>query len=311
MKTQNNAAKFAFFYMLSLVSLIFMAISSGMIIFQIINKNILDVIDNYRSNFSSEQLKFAISALLISAPIYFITMRQIFKNLISGALEKDSEIRKWLTYFVLLVASCVMIGWLIGTVNSFLDGELTTKFILKALTAIGISASVFSFYLYDIKREKVEGKKDGVMQAFFYASLIAVIAIFSFALFTVESPNETRNRKLDETILNKFDEIDNAMSEYYNENKNLPENLDELVLEFTYIKEDNLVDSIAKKKFEYKKVSEDSYELCAEFRMSNENDNQEKYNSYKDRWPHDSGYQCLKQKVRDFYDYGKELRIIE
>ncbi|MFH1662045.1 MAG: DUF5671 domain-containing protein [Candidatus Falkowbacteria bacterium] len=307
MNTQNNAAKFAFFYMLSLVALIFMALSSGMIIFQIINKNILDVIDSYRSNFSSEQLKFAISALIISAPIYYFTMRQIFKNLVSGALEKDSEIRKWLTYFVLLVTSCVMIGWLIGTVNSFLDGELTTKFILKALTAIGISATVFSFYLYDIKRENVN-VKDKIVQTFLYASLIAIIVVFTASLFTVESPTETRNRKLDEAILEKFDEIDRGMGEYYNSNKNLPENLDELVLEFSYITEDDLVDPTAKKKFEYKKISVDTYELCADFRMSNKGDNEDDYRGYKDRWPHDAGHQCLKQKVRDFYD--KELMMI-
>lgn len=306
METQNNAAKFAFFYMLSLVALVFMALSSGMILFQIINKHILDVINNYQSNFSSEQLKFAISALIISAPIYYLTMRRICKNLFSGALKKDSEIRKWLTYFVVLVASVVMIGWLIATVNSFLDGELTQKFILKALTAIGISASVFGFYLHDIKRENVAGEKDGVTRIFLYASLIAVIAIFTASLFTVESPTETRNRKLDEAILDKFNEIDNAMNEYYFENKSMPENLDILVSEFTYITEDSLTDPVAKKKFEYKKVSDNAYELCADFRASNKNDNEEDYMGYKDRWPHDSGYQCLKQKV---VLYDKEAQL--
>ena len=146
MDTQNNnSAKFAFFYMLSLVALIFMSLSSGMIIFQIINKNIADVFMSgyrYKGNFSSDQLKFAISALLISAPIFYFSIKQIYKNLFSGALDKNSAIRKWLTYFILFISSVVMIGWLIAIVNSFLDGELTSKFILKALTAIFIAEVV-------------------------------------------------------------------------------------------------------------------------------------------------------------------------
>ncbi len=35
--SNHNSAKYAFFYMLSLVALVFVALSTGMIIFQIIN----------------------------------------------------------------------------------------------------------------------------------------------------------------------------------------------------------------------------------------------------------------------------------
>ena len=108
---KNNAAKFAFFYMLSLVALLFMALSVGMIIFQIINKNIIDIINEYRGRFSPGQLKFAISALIISTPIYYFITRQIQKNLFAGSLDKDSQIRKWLTYFILLVTSNFPVCW--------------------------------------------------------------------------------------------------------------------------------------------------------------------------------------------------------
>ena len=297
--TNNNSAKFAFFYMLSLASLVFMSIASGMIIFQIINKNIIDVLEQFRGRYSPDQLKFAISALIISAPIFYVTMSRIYKSLFSGELDKDSEIRKWLTYFILLVSSIVMIGWMIATINSFLDGELTTKFILKSITAIAIAAAVFTFYFYDIKREVEIGKKDKVISIYFYASLIAVIAVFAASLFFVESPQETRNRKFDNAILDKFNQIDNAINSYSYENAKLPKSLDELAIEFSYLTEKDLIDAVTKKKFEYKIVSENFYELCAEFLTSNKDDENNRYDYHKERWPHDSGYQCLKQKVRD------------
>jgi len=301
MDSQNNAAKFAFFYMLSLVALVFMGLSAGMIIFQIINKYILDVLNQYQGRFSPEQLKFAISAIIISTPIYYITTKQIHKSLFSGLLSKDSGIRKWLTYFILLVTSVIMIGWLIAVVNNFLDGELTTKIVLKAITAIAISAVVFSFYLYDIKREEVLEKKDKVVKIYFYASLVVVVAVFVASLFIVESPTETRNRKIDQNILENFSQIESAANEYYNENKKLPESLDKIREEYRYVLEENVTDPITKEKYEYRIVDEKIFEICANFRTSNKDYEDNRYKNYLDeQWLHDSGYQCLKGKVRNY-----------
>ena len=303
METTNHnsqAAKFAFFYMLSLVALIFMSLASGMIIFQIINKHIPDVLEQFRGRFSDSQLKFAISALVISAPIFYFTIREIYKNLFTGALNKDSGIRKWLTYLILLVSSVVMIGWMIGTLNSFLDGELTTKFLLKAITAIGIAAAIFSFYFYDIKREEIVGKKDKIISLYFYLSLLVIIAAFVGALFVVESPSATRNRKMDEKIIRNFNQIDSAINNYYNENEKLPISMEVLQEEFNYINDKDLIDPISKEKYEYNVIENRKYELCTVFRTSNSGEEASKGYYFDERWLHDAGKQCLSQKVRDF-----------
>ena len=302
MNTQNNAAKFAFFYMLSLVALVFMALSIGMIIFQIINKSLVDLINQYQGQYSPDQLKFAISALIISAPIFYVTVWQIYKNLFTGILGKDSDIRKWLTYFVLFVSSVVMIGWLIATINSFLGGELTLKFVLKSITAIAIAAAIFTFYLYDIKREEVASKKDPVIRIYFYGSLAVVLAVFVASLFFVESPTQTRDRKYDITTLDKFERLDGAISTYFEENKKLPENLEILVDEFTYISQDDLADQASEIKFDYKIIGDNKYELCATFRAANTSKEDYPDDYYRDRWPHEAGYQCLGQKVRTSED---------
>ncbi|MBD3247961.1 hypothetical protein GF382_01565, partial [Candidatus Falkowbacteria bacterium] len=58
MEEKNNGAKFAFFYLLSLVGLVFTSISVGIIIFQFINKFIEDPADLYGGSFSNEAVKF-------------------------------------------------------------------------------------------------------------------------------------------------------------------------------------------------------------------------------------------------------------
>ncbi|MFH0892074.1 MAG: DUF5671 domain-containing protein [Candidatus Falkowbacteria bacterium] len=293
--TTDNAAKFAFYYMLSLVALVFMALSTGMIIFQVINKNIVDTLHEGSGRFSSEALKFAISALIISAPVFFAASRGIYRSLFSGALNRESGIRKWLTYFILFIASVVMIGWLIFTINNFLNGELTLKFLLKAVTAIGIAVSVFTFYYYDIRRAEVVDKKDRVISVYFYGTLAIIIAAFVSALFVVESPTVTRNRKLDNAILESFSQIDQAISEYYRENSRLPENLSTLREEYPYITDEDIRDKETGA-FELNITGDRAYELCAVFRTSN-TDESGSYEWYRERWPHEAGRQCLKQKV--------------
>ncbi len=301
-----NAAKFAFFYLLSLVALVFMAVSTGMVVFQIINKYVVDTISRYEGAYSDEALKFAISALIISVPIFYAISGIIYKSLFKGELAKNSGVRRWLIYFILLVSSVVMIGWAIGIINGFLNGELTIKFILKTLTALSLAAGIFSFYLYDIKRTEVAGKKDKVIKIYFIVSLVVVLAVFAVSLFVVESPGETRDRKIDEEVIRNFSVIDQCVSEYYKEKKNLPENLGEAIDNCHYAFTPEEEDKIKSGEVEYKKGEDKKYELCAEFITSNKDDLKTEYYANLELKAdlHDKGWQCLERKV-----YESEVEI--
>ncbi len=301
----SQAAKFAFFYMLSLVALVFTALSTGMIIFQIINKLIPDVPGFFQGSFSDSSLKYAISQMIIAAPIFFLTMRQIHKYLYSGELDNNSGIRKWLTYFMLFVSSVVLIGWAIGTLNSFMQGELTTKFLLKAITAIGISAIVFSYFLYDIKRKEVKGVRDSRIKIFLIGALTLVVAALIGSLFVVESPTEARNRKLDSMVIVDFNEIDQAINIYYAENKKLPENLSTLQETISFLRDNDLQDPVTNKAYGYKVSDDKNYELCATFRTVSADEKSREY-YFDDRWHHEAGEQCLKQTV---HTEGKDFPL--
>lgn len=299
MKQTNDAAKFAFFYLLSLVSLLFMAISSGLVIFQLINKYIIDTVNQYSSSFNSDALKFSISAILVSTPIYYFTTRQILKNLFTGRMDEESGVRKWLTYFILLITAIVMIGWIIATVNSFLDGELTLKFVLKSITAIGIAAAIFSFYFYDIKREEVKGKVDKGIKMYFIISLAFVIAVFVTSIFLVESPKETRARKLDQNVINQLNNIANITNNYFDIQKKLPESLDILVNNKEYfLLEKDITNPGDNKRFEYKVISPMTFELCTNFLTTNIDEKSTAVDFYYPEFNlHKSGYQCLQRTL--------------
>lgn len=295
MSNKNNA-KFAFWYMLSLVALIFMALSTGQVIFQIINKTIADFSNGYAHSFDSGILKFAISSLIISIPLYFIIARQIEKSLESKDLDKDAGVRRWLTYFILFVSAVVILVWLIVTINSFLGGELTSKFLLKTLTVVVISGLVFSYYLYDIRREDTK-KGNNVIKAYLIISLVLTVGSLIAAFFIVESPAQARARRHDLEVLNNFTQIDSTVTNYYIEKNKLPASLADLEGQVPYINAAALKDPNTGTMYEYKVVSDNEYQLCANFETDNTSSGDTQDYAYTDRWPHAAGNQCLKQKV--------------
>ncbi len=303
--SKHDSAKYAFFYLLSLVALVFMSISVGIIVFQIINKEIVDIIRDYSTGYNDGAMKFAISAIIVSTPIYYLTSRQIYKNLFKGHLDKDAGVRRWLTYFILLVSVIVMIGFLIATINSFLGGDLTTKFILKTLTALIIAGAVFFFYLYDIRRDQIEGKKDKLIKYYAWASLVVVVAVFVASWFYVQSPQETRNQKIDQEIVNDFYQINSVVSDYYTLNNTVPDTLDALVnTKTTYsLQTSDITDPATQTQYEYQKVASDEYKICADFltsTLSTSIDNLP--NVYAEQYKHDKGHQCFSQKVTSQID---------
>lgn len=287
----NNSPKFVFYYLLSLVALIFTAIATGQIIFQVINQSLPDIFGQYGADFSSGVLKFAISAIIIAAPIFLIISKLIYRSIFKGEIKKDSQVRKWLSYFILFVSAVVIIVFLIITINNFLDGEWTGKFLLKMLTIIGIAAMVFSFYLYNIKQAETLAKKDVVLRIYFIISIIIIAVAFVTALFFTESPKVARDRRIDDKIISNFSMIENGVNMYYSNHKQLPESLSILNIS------ESIIDPSTRAVFAYKIIDTTSYQLCADFKTDTKNSKDIAYQYLTDNQKHSNGYQCLDYKV--------------
>ncbi|MFA6995255.1 MAG: DUF5671 domain-containing protein [Patescibacteria group bacterium] len=294
MNNKQNA-KYAFYYLLSLVALIFTAISVGLVVFSIIDKTMPDILNSYGGSIDSA-LKFAISALLIATPIFYLISALIIKGLRRGELDKESGIRRWLTYFILLVSSLIILGVFINVINNFLSGELSSRFILKALTVFILSALPFAFYFYDIKRPNPE-RADKVVKIFFWATLTLVLAAFIASWFFIESPQVTRARRLDQALINNIYSLESAVNSYYERYKKLPDNIDSLKNDPTvYLDVNTLVDPTTKEAIVYKKTGDRSFELCTTFRLDSMVDSNNTFPvSYpgSDNKNHRAGYQCL------------------
>ena len=303
-----NNAKITFLYLLSLVALVFVAISSGIAIFQMINKYIVDFAATWGGRYLDEAMKFAISSLIIATPVYYVIIKFINKEIAHKRLDNHSAIRRWLTYLILLITAVIILVWLIITLNRFFEGELTTKSILKTLTILVICGGIFSFYLYDIKRN-LEIKTAGV-KVFFYSSLIAIIVVLIGAFFTIDSPNTARNQRIDSQTVNKLNSIYQAVNAYHTNKGSLPSDMDELLEQNLYpISEDTITNEYNNKKIKYLIINDTKYELCTDFlTASSKEDMDYRYGAFDERWNHDKGYQCLELEVNN---RGKTINEVD
>jgi hypothetical protein len=96
------------------------------------------------------------AALVVSFPIYMVTMRILLSDLAQKPEKLESGVRKWLTYIAMLISASVVIGDLIAVVDYFLRGEITTTFLLKVLTVFVIAGGVFLYYLQPLEKPEAQ-----------------------------------------------------------------------------------------------------------------------------------------------------------
>jgi hypothetical protein len=92
-----------------------------------------------------------VSSLIVAFPVYLYVAALTNRELRADPAKRGSKVRRWLTYLTLFIASCTIIGDLIVLLNDVLGGELTLRFLLKAVTVAVIAGGIFLFYLRELR----------------------------------------------------------------------------------------------------------------------------------------------------------------
>lgn len=144
----------AFLYLVLFSSLYFAAYHLCSALFDFINLAYPDTETGYRYRNAREQLRWSVSAIIIAFPLFVFTSWRVGRGLDSNPAKRLSPVRRWLTYLTLFLAALVLVGDLTTLVYNVLGGELTTRFLLKVLSLALVGASVFGYYLWDLRREE-------------------------------------------------------------------------------------------------------------------------------------------------------------
>lgn len=156
---QKNSPKDIFLHLLAIIALYASAGSFIALIFQYINIYIPDPLDQarYYTRLSAySTIRWAIASLVVIFPIYVLTSWYVNRMYEMIPERRNLRIRKWLIYFTLFAAALIIIGDLVALIFNFLEGELTARFLLKALAIFFVAGSTFYYYLWDLRRHQIE-----------------------------------------------------------------------------------------------------------------------------------------------------------
>jgi len=279
-----------FLYLFSVICLYASSVSFISLMYAVINKYFPDNLYSYSSSSSA---RWAIASLVIFFPIFVLLSWVINKSIIKFPEIANLGIRKVLYYFTLFVAGLAMAIDLVTLIFYFLDGEISTRFILKVLSVLVVGGLVFGYYLYDLRRNVTQSSSTPKIMAVIVSILVLVALVFGFVTFG--SPTQVRKMKFDNQRTNDLSNIQDAVSSYYRANGSvLPKSLLLLSQSSPYYYLSNLNDPETKADYIYKIVSQNQYRLCATFSLDSSVQDQTNY-TYKmqNNWVHGVGQTCF------------------
>lgn len=106
--------------------------------------------------YATDNIRWSIAALVVATPVFIWMTLFTQRQIAADAGRRRSPVRKWLTYLALFVSALVFFGDAIYVIYSFMSGEATLRFLLKALTVACASAAIFGFYIRDIEERANE-----------------------------------------------------------------------------------------------------------------------------------------------------------
>ncbi len=307
METQTKTRAKDFFINLgAIVALYILVVSLLNLLFTIINTIYPQITNGYNYfGSTSESISWPVATLVIFFPIFILLMYLMEREYRVEPERQNAGIHRWLTYITLFISGLVMAGDLITVLYYFLDGqELTTGFILKVLVLLIVAGSVFAYYISDILGKLTS--KNRIFWRIFAGVIMLSSIVWGFAV--LGSPATQRLYKYDEQKVNELISINSEIANYYNTKGVLPRTLADITAVSYYL---TVTDSQTKKPYEYQKINDTTYNLCAEFNKTSKE--KDKLNSialpYGVSWTHPSGRYCFSQTVNpNAYLKGMPIR---
>ena len=265
------------------------------LLFTVINTAYPKVTNGY-NYFGSSSISWPVATLVVLLPIFILLMWFLEKQYRVEPEMQNSLIHKGLTYITLFVFGLVVAGDLITVVYYFIDGqELTTGFLLKVLVLLIISSSLFIYYISDLRRKLTRGSR--IIWRIIAGVIVLGSIVWGFSV--LGSPRTQRLYKYDEQKVNDLQNIKNQITNYYSNKGTLPKNIEEMKANGSYYISE--IDPQNQKPYEYQKVDNITYNLCAEFNKYTNSSGKNQIlmmNDYNGRsWTHPAGRYCFEQTI--------------
>lgn len=261
------------------------ATAFGVLYFNVINMLFPDSARDYsfwQIDNARNAIHYSMAALIVGFPLYVLAIRTWFRRFREEEGKVESNLTKWITYLVLLVASVVVLGDAITVLYTFLQGEISVRFFLKALTILIIAGVTFWFYY--LERKKIQYRKDIPRRTFIQIGWgVFILGVLGIVLgfITAGTPGTERARTFDTQRASDLSSLSRCVTQYAKTYRRLPERLNDLKVQSNLSYCATLYDPETGSEYEYSVVAplvatgsgtlSGSFELCGTFTLSTTN----------------------------------------
>lgn len=210
------------------ISLVVSVTNLLQVVFAAINRKFIDTL-NYSNNYvdaSSSDVRFAIASLIVMFPIYVGLSWYVSRDIQKFHFKQDIAIRKILIYCTLFITILTLIGTLVSLIYTYLGGELTIRFGLKALAVFTVALAVFAYYFYSLKRDYAKKTIWPAIITVFASVLVVGAVVWSITI--IGTPKDMRAKKIDSTRLSDISRIQQEVFNRFQSTDKLPLTLGEL-----------------------------------------------------------------------------------
>ena len=230
------------------------------LLFQYINYVYPDALAGYGDPYGT-LVRTSMATLLVLAPTTVLLFNLIRRSIQTDSSKATIWVSRWAVVLTLFLASAVALIDLITLITTFLGGEITVRFALKALVVLLVSVGVLLHFIAGAKgywrthplRARAIGIGFGVL------SLATVIAGF----FIIGTPADMRERRFDEQKVSDLQGIQWQIVQHWQTHEELPESLVDLSDPISSYMVPN--DPQTNQSYEYKVADTYSFSLCATF----------------------------------------------
>jgi len=248
-----------FLWLGAMAGLYVSAVSLILLIHQYITVLLPDFNEYYDT--SSGAIRFSIAALIVVFPLYLWLTRMLHQDIRMVPEKKDLWVRRWLVVLTLFVAGFTIAADLITVIYSFLNGDLTLRFLLKAVSIVLVLGGGFWYYLHELKGTWIVKESQSKLIGAGVSLLVLVAVVGGF--FIVGSPAAERSYRLDEQRTGDLQNIQWQIVNYWQQKGRLPgsfADLEDPISNFSVPHDPETTEP-----YRYEKTDTLAFSLCATF----------------------------------------------
>ena len=201
-------------------------VSAGALInllFSVINYYFPDALAGY---FYANAVAWPISILIILVPTLYVLEYLINKDITKMPEKGNLWIRKWRIYLTLFLTAVLIGGDLIALINTYLNGEISARFVWKAIAVLVVGGAIGKYYFFSLYSNFKYSRLATRVYPWF--GIVLVLAAIVAGFITVGSPQKQRDLRFDAQRVSDLQSIQWQVVSYWQTKQKLPATLDDL-----------------------------------------------------------------------------------